>query len=92
MGFFLPPPPPPRFAFTPFSGGERHCIGQNFATLEAKVFIAHVFRAYRFEVNVPTFGGGLEQFFLMFKRVSVAQEGEGGGGEEEEEVVVTESM
>ncbi|GMT11300.1 hypothetical protein PFISCL1PPCAC_2597, partial [Pristionchus fissidentatus] len=37
------------FAFIPFSGGPRNCIGQKFATLEAKSMLAQVFRRFRVE-------------------------------------------
>lgn len=37
-----------RFSFFPFSLGHRHCIGQNFALLEAKVLLSHIFRRFRF--------------------------------------------
>jgi cytochrome P450 len=40
-----------RFAFLPFSAGGRNCIGQLFATLEVQMIVAHLVRAYRFELS-----------------------------------------
>jgi cytochrome P450 len=40
----------PRFAYFPFGGGPRHCIGQQFALLEAQLILATVARRYRVEV------------------------------------------
>ncbi len=39
----------PRFAYFPFGGGPRTCIGSSFALLEAKLIIATVAQAYRLE-------------------------------------------
>lgn len=36
-----------RFAFIPFSAGGRGCIGQQFATMEAKLILASLVRAFR---------------------------------------------
>ena len=35
------------FAFVPFSAGSRNCIGQRFAMLELKLFLATILRKYR---------------------------------------------
>ena len=39
-----------RFAFLPFSAGGRNCIGQRFATIEAKLILAPLIRNLRFQV------------------------------------------
>lgn len=41
---------PPRFAYYPFGGGRRTCIGNGFAIVEAKIFLAEIARRFRFEV------------------------------------------
>ena len=38
----------PRYAYFPFSGGPRQCIGNNFATMEATLILATVARRYKF--------------------------------------------
>lgn len=39
-----------RFAFLPFGGGGRICIGNNFALMEAKLILALVMQTYRLEL------------------------------------------
>ncbi|MFO7832723.1 MAG: cytochrome P450 [Halohasta sp.] len=39
----------PRFAFFPFGGGPRHCIGKQFSMLEATVILSTVAQAYTME-------------------------------------------
>jgi cytochrome P450 len=41
----------PRFAYFPFGGGQRQCIGNTFATMEAVLALATI--AQRFQVRVP---------------------------------------
>lgn len=37
----------PKYAYFPFSGGPRQCIGNNFATMEAKLVLAAVAQRYK---------------------------------------------
>ncbi len=39
----------PKWAYFPFGGGSRSCIGEHFALLEATVILAEVVRRWRFE-------------------------------------------
>ncbi|WP_276272250.1 cytochrome P450 [Haloarcula litorea] len=39
----------PRFAYFPFGGGPRHCIGKHLAMLEAQLIVATTARQYRLE-------------------------------------------
>ncbi|NHN58896.1 MULTISPECIES: cytochrome P450 [Halorussus] len=39
----------PRFAYFPFGGGPRHCIGKHLAKLEAKLILARTAQHYRLE-------------------------------------------
>jgi cytochrome P450 len=39
----------PRFAYFPFGGGPRHCIGKHLAMLEARLIVATVADRYRLE-------------------------------------------
>jgi cytochrome P450 len=40
----------PEYAYLPFSGGPRHCIGRHFAMLEAQLVLATVRRSVRLEL------------------------------------------
>ncbi len=40
----------PRFAYFPFGGGPRLCIGQNFALMEATLVVAMVMQRYRLDL------------------------------------------
>ena len=40
----------PRFAYFPFSGGPRLCIGNEFALMEAQILLAMIMQRYRVEV------------------------------------------
>jgi cytochrome P450 len=41
---------PPAFAYVPFGGGARRCIGEEFAMREAAIVLAALARRFRFEV------------------------------------------
>jgi cytochrome P450 len=41
----------PRFAYFPFGGGSRQCIGNNFALMEAQLIIATVAQKYRLRLR-----------------------------------------
>jgi cytochrome P450 len=40
----------PRFAYFPFGGGPRQCIGNNFALMEAQLLLAMIARSYQPEL------------------------------------------
>jgi len=40
----------PKFAYFPFGGGQRMCIGNNFATMEAQVLLATIAQRFRLEL------------------------------------------
>ena len=40
----------PRFAYIPFGGGPRGCIGNHFAMMEAQLIVASIARRYRIEL------------------------------------------
>ncbi len=44
----------PDYAYYPFGGGPRHCIGMRFARMEAKLAIATLAQRYRFESETAT--------------------------------------
>jgi cytochrome P450 len=41
----------PRFAYFPFGGGSRQCIGNNFALMEAQIIIATIAQKYRLQLT-----------------------------------------
>jgi cytochrome P450 len=43
----------PRFAYVPFAGGPRVCIGNRFALLEAVLLLATIAQRYRLELRSP---------------------------------------
>lgn len=47
--FAVDDPDRPDYAFFPFGGGPRHCIGMRFATMELKLALATLARRVRFE-------------------------------------------
>lgn len=47
------PPELPQFAYFPFGGGSRKCIGDRFAWTEARIHLATIAARYRFELKSP---------------------------------------
>ena len=45
--------PLPQFAYFPFGGGARKCIGDQFARLEARIVLSELLRRYRFACTAP---------------------------------------
>ena len=41
----------PKFAYYPFGGGQRMCVGSTFASIEAPIVLATVGQRYRFTVD-----------------------------------------
>ena len=50
---WMPEPPLPPFAFFPFGGGARKCIGDQFAWSEARIELGTLAKRYRFELVDP---------------------------------------
>ena len=48
----------PRFAYFPFGGGPRHCIGKHLAELEAKLIVATVAKRFELSYEGPDLGVG----------------------------------
>ncbi|KAL3685960.1 hypothetical protein R1sor_003982 [Riccia sorocarpa] len=45
--------PPVPFAYIPFGGGQRTCLGNEFAKMQMLVFVHHFIRGYRWSVTDP---------------------------------------
>ena len=43
----------PRFAYFPFGGGQRQCLGKNFALIEARLALPLMIQRYRFSLQKP---------------------------------------
>jgi cytochrome P450 len=41
----------PRYAYLPFGGGPRTCVGNHFAMMEAQIILAMIVRDYRLELS-----------------------------------------
>jgi cytochrome P450 len=41
----------PKFAYYPFGGGQRMCVGNTFASMEATIILAAVGQQYQFTLN-----------------------------------------
>ena len=50
----------PRFAYFPFGGGPRVCIGKGMATLEATLVLVSIFQRYRIELGAGQGDPGME--------------------------------
>lgn len=57
------------FAYVPFSGGSRNCVGKNFALKEAKISIASILRHFSLEALQT-----VDKFTLDFRIVSIPKE------------------
>jgi cytochrome P450 len=55
----------PKFAYYPFGGGKRICIGQSFALMEATIILAGVGQRYRFTLKPEAVIGVKPQITLM---------------------------
>ncbi|KAH9372644.1 hypothetical protein HPB48_000476 [Haemaphysalis longicornis] len=41
------------FAFAPFSGGARSCLGQKFSMMQAKILLTHILRRFEVTSKIP---------------------------------------
>ena len=55
----------PKFAYYPFGGGQRMCVGSTFASIEAPIILATVGQRYRFTVDPETVIGIKPQITLV---------------------------
>jgi cytochrome P450 len=55
----------PRFAYYPFGGGQRICVGNSFALMEAAIILAAVGQRYRFTLDPEAVIGIKPQITLM---------------------------
>jgi cytochrome P450 len=55
----------PRFAYYPFGGGQRICVGNSFALMEAAIILAAVGQRYRFTLDPEAVIGTQPQITLM---------------------------
>lgn len=52
------------YAYVPFSGGSRNCIGQRFAQIEDKIMLAQILRRFKVDSKVP-----IDELQLQFEIV-----------------------
>ena len=55
----------PKFAYYPFGGGQRLCVGSNFALMEAAIILAAVGQRYRFTLDPDAVIGIKPQITLL---------------------------
>jgi cytochrome P450 len=55
----------PKFAYYPFGGGQRMCVGNNFALMEAAIILAAVGQRYRFTLDPDAAIGIKPQITLL---------------------------
>ncbi|XP_077560928.1 cytochrome P450 4V2-like [Haemaphysalis longicornis] len=50
---FMDPKLAHTFAFAPFSGGARSCLGQKFSMMQAKILLTHILRRFEVTSKIP---------------------------------------
>jgi cytochrome P450 len=55
----------PKFAYYPFGGGQRMCVGNNFALMEAAIILAALGQRYRFTLDPDAVIGIKPQITLL---------------------------